>query len=90
MAVITRKVVIPNQQGLHARPIAQICKLANAHEAQLLISLNGLEVDGRSVLEMMTLCAPRGSDLTVRADGKDALELVEKVVELIEAGFGEP
>ena len=90
MAVVTRQVVVPNQQGLHARPIAQICKLANEHEATLVVGLDGLEVDGSLVLEMLMLCAPMGSDLMLRAEGEDAEALVNRVAALIEGGFGEP
>ncbi|MFH0947342.1 MAG: HPr family phosphocarrier protein [Planctomycetota bacterium] len=85
----TRQVTIPNLQGLHARPIAQISRLANEYESRLLIDMEGLVVNGRSVLELMTLCAPRGSALLLKAEGEDAEELVDRVAALIEAGFGE-
>lgn len=89
MTHATRQVTIPNTQGLHARPIALISRLANEFESPLLIDMEGLEVDGRSVLELMTLCAPKGSELLLKAEGNDAEELVDRVAALIESGFGE-
>lgn len=90
MPVEIRQVVVPNREGLHARPIAMIAETANRFRAQLVVSLQGREVDGRSVLQLMTLCAGKGTEISLRGDGDDARELVDAVAGLIEGGFGEP
>ncbi len=89
MAVCTGSVIIPNSQGLHARPIAMIAEAANKHVARLTVSVDGREVDGRSILELMTLCAAKGDVLELAADGEDARAVIEAVVALVESGFGE-
>lgn len=89
MTVRTRSVVIPNAQGLHARPIALIAEAANKHAARLTVAVDGHAVDGRSILELMTLCAGKGDVLELTADGEDADQVISAVTALIENGFGE-
>lgn len=89
MPPIVRAVRLPNPAGLHARPCHAIASLAQKFESALRVSCGDLEVDGRSILELMTLCAPCESTLTFRAEGADAEELVRRVTGLVEDGFGE-
>lgn len=89
MPSAVRKVVVPNDQGLHARPISLIAETAASFQAELRIVADGREVDGRSILQLMTLCASKGSELILRAEGPDAEPLVDAVARLVESGFGE-
>lgn len=89
MPEIVRTVRVPNPAGLHARPCQAIAQIAQRHQASLRVGCDGQEVDARSILELMTLCAPCESTLTLRARGADADQLVQSVAELVEAGFGE-
>lgn len=85
-----RDVVIPNVQGLHARPIAQLVAAATKYQATLRVRHESAEADGKSVLQMMTLCAGKGAVLQLCAEGKDAEALIAAVAAVVEAGFGEP
>lgn len=89
MGAAERVVVVPNAQGLHARPIARIAEIARRYRARATIRHEDREVDARSILELMTLCAPRGSRLTIRAEGEDAEALVQELAALVADGFGE-
>ena len=89
MPPIVRAVRLPNPAGLHARPCHAIASLAQKFQSQLRVACGDVEVDGRSILELMTLCAPCESTLTFRAEGADAEELVRRVTVLVEDGFGE-
>lgn len=89
MSEVVRTVRVPNPAGLHARPCQAIAQVVQRHQASLRVACDGQEVDARSILELMTLCAPCESTLTLRARGADADELVRSVAELVEAGFGE-
>ncbi len=84
-----RTVRIPNAAGLHARPCHAIATLARRFQSSLRVACDGVDVDGRSILELMTLCAPCEATLTLRAAGADAEELVRTVAALVEDGFGE-
>lgn len=80
---------IVNASGLHARPSHAIVKLALAHRSELTIRCGSAEVNGRSILDLMTLGAPCDAILSLRARGEDATELISALVKLIEGGFGE-
>jgi phosphotransferase system HPr (HPr) family protein len=84
-----RTVRLPNASGLHARPCHAIVTTARAFESDLWVAAGGREVNGKSILELMTLCAPFQAALSFRASGRDAEELVARLAALVEGGFGE-
>jgi phosphotransferase system enzyme I (PtsI) len=87
---IERTVAIVNRSGLHARPCHAIVSLALEYASELRVAVRDREVNGKSILELMTLSAPSGTHLRLRATGADASALVAAVAELVEAGFQEP
>lgn len=84
-----RSVRIVNRTGLHARPCHSIVSAALEHEAELRITCDGREVNGRSILELMTLEAGPDAILELTARGPDAESLVARLAALVEAGFEE-
>ena len=89
MSIQETEITLTNIHGLHARPATQFVQLANKYEAKIEVIKNDLVVDGKSVTSMLTLGAEKGMSLRIRADGQDADKAVSKLVELIEAKFGE-
>jgi phosphocarrier protein HPr len=83
------KVMICNPLGLHARPAAELVKIASRFRSRVKLCLGEDEVDGKSIMGVMMLAAPRGSELLVRAEGVDEEAAVEALVGLIKNGFGE-
>ena len=81
--------VIKNKLGLHARAAAKIVELSNSFSSNLTIRFNGQEVDGKSILSILTLACPQGSIISLRADGPDADKLLEAMERLIDDKFGE-
>ena len=63
--------------------------MALEYGSDVRISCGGRDVNGKSILELMTLTATCGSDLDIHASGEDSEALVECLVELISSGFGE-
>lgn len=84
-----RTVRIRNPAGLHARPCHAIVTTARDFESDLRVASGGQEVNGKSILELMTLCAPCESTLSFTARGRDAHALVDRLAALVEAGFDE-
>ncbi len=84
-----RKVRIVNVKGLHARPCHAIVSLALGYNCDFWVSTGAREVNGRSILELMTLSAACDADLTLRAEGEDAEKLIESIAALIASGFDE-
>ena len=80
MAVVERSVRVANRLGIHARPAAEIVKMASTFSSMIEISKDGQWVNGKSIMGVMTLAAEQGSTLTIRADGDDAAAAVEALV----------
>ena len=87
--MVERTVQILNKNGLHARPAAEIVKLAAKYTSEITISRDGTEVNGKSIMGVMMLAAECGSSLVLRADGTDADAAVSALAELIVNKFGE-
>ncbi len=83
------EIVIQNRLGLHARPASRFAQIASSFEAEVWLVRDGEAVDGKSILEVLTLACPKGSKLLIRAKGVDAKEAVEALKALVESGFGE-
>jgi phosphocarrier protein HPr len=84
-----RTVTIVNKNGLHARPAAEIVKLAAKYQSEITIVRDDLEVNGKSIMGVMMLAAEQGASIVVRANGPDAAEAVGAIEELVARGFGE-
>ena len=84
------EVELRNRDGLHARPVSRIVEIANRFAADFTIIKEETEVDGRSVLQLLTLAAPKGTRLILVAIGEDADKLVASIRDEIDRGFGEP
>ena len=84
-----RTVQIVNKAGLHARPAAEIVKLATRYEADITVVREELEVNGKSIMGVMMLAAECGSTLRLKAEGPDATEALDALADLFESKFGE-
>ena len=87
--VIEREATVINSLGLHARPAAQLVKLASTFVSDVELVKEGVPVNGKSIMGVMMLAAECGSTITVRATGVDAELAMAAIVDLIATGFGE-
>jgi len=84
-----REFDILNRLGLHARAAAQLVRLANGFASEIRIAKDGMEVNGKSIMGVLMLAAPKDTKILVRASGTDAEEAVAAIGELIAGKFGE-
>ena len=92
MAKSEARVMLTNKMGLHARPSTQISQTASKYQSEVRLAKDGLDVDAKSVLELLMLAAECGSELHVIAEGDDQADAdaaVAAIVALIEGRFGE-
>jgi phosphocarrier protein HPr len=87
--MIEKEVTIINQAGMHTRPASSIVKIAAKYKADFFISKNEFEVNGKSIIGVMTLAAEQGSKLTLRFFGPDEQELAAEMIDFFEKGFNE-
>jgi len=86
---IIKKFKIKNDLGLHARTAAMIVELGNQYNSRLYLKKGDCEVDGGSILSILTLSCPKGTELTARIVGEDCEDFMERLSQLIENRFGE-
>jgi len=84
-----RELLIENKLGLHARAAAQIVKTASGFNSKILLSKDGVEVDGKSIMGIMMMAAAKGTTLLVQADGGDEERALDGMEKLFKDKFGE-
>ena len=90
MAVsVEREFDILNRLGLHARAAAQMVRMANGFASEIHVVKDGMEVNGKSIMGVLMLAAPKDTKILIRATGLDAEEAVTAIGELIARKFGE-
>jgi phosphocarrier protein len=87
--VISQKVSVVNQLGMHARAAAKFVHLAGQFQARVKVGRHGREMDGKSIMGLLLLAAARGTIITISADGADEQRAVDALVALVQSGFGE-
>ena len=87
--MIEREVTIRNRSGLHTRPAATLVKTAARFKSEFYIYKDGMEINGKSIIGVMSLAAEQGSTLLLRFEGADEEAAAAAVVLLFERGFDE-
>ncbi len=83
----SRSVAVVNELGVHARPAAAIVQVAAQYESVVEITKDGVTVNAKSILGVLMLAAEVGSLLYVSAQGNDAEQAVDAIVDLVAGGF---
>jgi len=84
-----REVQVVNPLGLHARPAAQVSQLASRFRAEVWLTRNSRRVNGKSIMGVMMLAAPKGTVIGIETNGPDESEAMAALVELFASGFNE-
>ena len=87
--IAERNVTILNTLGLHVRPSAAFAGTASRFRSAVSVIKDGQAVNAKSSIDLLTLAAVAGTELTLRADGEDAREAIDTLAALIETKFGE-
>jgi phosphocarrier protein HPr len=87
--MIEKEVLIRNKLGLHARAAVKFVNLANRYSASVTVIKDDTEIDGKSILGILTLAAVQGSALALRISGKDEDEAMRALTALVKDKFGE-
>ncbi len=87
--MIEKKVTIKNRLGLHARAAVKFVNLANRFSSLVKIVKDGNEIDGKSILGILTLAATQGSDIRLKISGRDEGSACDALIALINNKFDE-
>lgn len=81
------KFVISNDRGLHTRPSTELVKCANSFKSQVFLTYQKHAVNAKSLLGVLMLAASRGSRISIEAEGEDAEQAVQSIIELAKNNF---
>lgn len=87
--MIERQVTLSNRLGLHARAASKLVQTASGHASEVWITRAGRRVNAKSIMGVLLLAAPCGSEVTIEVTGADEEQAMAALVELIENRFGE-
>jgi phosphocarrier protein len=87
--MIERTVKIINKAGLHTRPAATIVKMAAKYKCEFFISRDGMSINGKSIIGVMTLAAEEGAELFLSFKGEDEEQASKEILDYFERGFDE-
>lgn len=85
----SRTVGIVNKRGLHVRAAARFASLAATFASQINVRRGELMANGKSIMGLMMLAAPQGTEITIQAEGPDAEQAIEALGALVSGRFGE-
>jgi phosphotransferase system HPr (HPr) family protein len=78
------RVTIPNEQGLHMRPLGEFVKLASRFQSSIFVQKSGRpRINGRSIIELLTLGAEQGTELTLEVSGPDQEEALRALTDFL-------
>jgi phosphocarrier protein HPr len=83
------KLPVLNRLGLHARAAAKIAALASQFQANIVLEKDGAQADARSILDILGLGCPQGTEIRLRAEGPEAFQAVAAISDLFYQYFGE-
>ncbi len=81
--LIEKKVTINNKLGLHARPAAMFVQIANKFDCDIMVKRGSQEVNGKSIMGILTLAANKGAKVLLRAEGPDSQAAIAELERLL-------
>jgi phosphocarrier protein HPr len=87
--VLSRKAMVINELGLHARPAAMIAKIARKTEGSVSLRTNGRTVNAASMIDVLTLSCSKNTEITISISQEKDVQILEEIESIIRSGFGE-
>lgn len=79
--------VVKDKVGLHARTASVFAKKAMEFKSEIKVIFNNREVNGKSMLNIMSLGVKQGMEIKIRVNGEDELQTVNSLIQLVENNF---
>lgn len=88
--MVSKKVTIINEQGMHMRPAGVLAKLVKAHpDCDVTLNANGKSVKAKAPMQIMSACMKKGCEVEIVCDGVGEAALLDEIAAMFESGFGE-
>ena len=80
-----KEFIVANEQGLHARPASELVKTANQFKCEILLTYNGITVDMKSIMGVLSLGVKRGTTILISTEGEDHIEALRQLQKQLES-----
>ncbi len=87
--MIEKQILIINKLGLHARAASRFVTVASGFASEIQLAKNGQTINGKSIMGVMMLAAPKGTVLEMTVSGEDEDEAAARLERLVQERFGE-
>ncbi|CDE29768.1 MAG: HPr family phosphocarrier protein [Ruminococcus sp.] len=88
--MVSKKVIVINEQGMHMRPAGILAKAVKAHpDCEVTLQANGKTVKAKAPMQIMSACMKKGCEVEIVCNGAEEQAVLDEVVALFEDGFGE-
>lgn len=87
--MVSQKIVIKNEKGLHMRPATQMCSEAAKYEAIITVTVGSKTVNAKSLLNVLGAKIRCGDEIEIVCEGIDEKEALKKMTQIMEEGLGE-
>ena len=87
--MVKTTVKIVNKAGMHTRPASMLVKIASKYKSDFYIIKDGFQINGKSIIGVMSLAAEYGSSVTLTFNGSDENKASEEIIKYFADGFGE-
>lgn len=88
--MVTKKVTVVNEQGIHMRPAGILAKAVKAHpDCEVTLNANGKTIKAKAPMQIMSACMKKGCEVEIICDGADEQAVLNEIAEMFDNGFGE-
>lgn len=87
--MVSKKIIIPNPSGLHARPAGTFVKTAGHYKSTVNIIKNGKTYNAKSILTILSACIKCQEEIELEVSGPDENEALTAIVSAVKNGLGE-
>lgn len=88
--MVSKKVIVINEQGLHMRPAGILAKAVKAHpDCEVTLNANGKSIKAKAPMQIMSACMKKGCEVEIVCDGADEQAVLDEIVGMFAGGFGE-
>ena len=87
--MVSKELKVVNSQGFHMRPATVFVNTMSKYKSDVTIKFNGINVNAKSLMNLIAACIKFGSEIEVVCDGEDEQAALDEAVKMIEAGLGE-
>ena len=87
--MIEKVLTVTNKLGIHARPAGMIVDITGPAKSDVFIVFEGSKANAKSILNVMMLAIPMGSEVCFEVDGEDEQDVVQRLEQLFHDNFNE-